>query len=343
MAPAERSTAVPAGGRIHWMDSVRGTAILLLLLWHASAVPEMYGAEMPEAIRAVNAFFLPFRMPTLMLLSGMLLAKSLSKPLPTYYAGKFAMILWPYVVWVLIAKATFLDIEGMPWWHWRAWYATSYLWFLFFIGVYYLVAPAFRRLPGWVPVATAAILGLVLPYGTTEQRMAYFAVFFFAGAWLTRHRGVLDTMTRWRVAGPLAVAAAGFGVAAALWTDPLQYAVWGAPFSLAGSLFLAALYGSLERGRRRLGALRFAGRSSLVYYVSHFPVMAVISEALLGVLPPLLIAAINLLAALAVGTLLAFAKERMPVCWLFRAPRPLTRGVERAIGWVAPHRRTATR
>lgn len=324
--------------RIHWMDSVRGTAIILLLIWHASAVPEMLGVEMPEAIRAANAFLLPFRMPTLMLLSGMLLAKSLSKPLPTYYAGKFAMILWPYVIWVLIAKATFLDVEGMPWWHWRAWYATSYLWFLFFIGVYYLVAPAFRRLPGWVPVAAAGVLGAVLPYGTTEQRLAYFAVFFFAGAWLARHRPVLDSLTRRRVALPLAVVAIAFGVAAALWTDQLQYAVWGAPFSLAGSLCLAALYSSLERAHRPLRRLRFAGRSSLVYYVSHFPVMALLSQWTLETVPPLVLAAINLVAAVVIGTLLALAKERIPVCWLFRAPRPLTRAVERVLSLVGGRR-----
>src|SRR5699024_2842661 len=91
------------------MDAVRGTAILLLLVWHASAVPTMYDVAMPEAVRSANAFFLPFRMPTLMLLSGMLLARSLRKPLPRYLAGKFSMVLWPYVAWVVIAELTFLD------------------------------------------------------------------------------------------------------------------------------------------------------------------------------------------------------------------------------------------
>lgn len=140
-------TILKPSTRLTWMDDVRGTAILLLLLWHASAVPVLFGTEMPEVVRSANAFFMPYRMPTLMLLSGMLLARSLRKPLPTYYAGKIAMVLWPYLVWVIIAKATFLDIEGMPWWHWRAWYATTYLWFLFFIGVYYAAAPLLRRLP----------------------------------------------------------------------------------------------------------------------------------------------------------------------------------------------------
>ncbi|MGV9194814.1 acyltransferase family protein [Microbacterium sp. MC2] len=322
------------------MDSVRGTAIVLLLMWHASAIPEMLGLQMPESIRAANAFFLPYRMPTLMLLSGILLAKSLRKPLPAYYAGKFAMILWPYLVWVLIAKATFLDVEGMPWWHWRAWYATSYLWFLFFIGVYYLVAPAFRRLPVWVPIAAAAVLGQLLPYGSTEQRLAYFAIFFFAGSWLGNRPAALEWLSRGRVALTLALPVVAFGVVAIIWTDAVQYAVWGAPLSIAGALSLSALYSRLEAARKPLRRLRFVGRSSLVYYVSHFPLMAMFSQWTLHALPPLLLAVINLILALVIGSALAALKERAPICWLFRAPRPVTRALERVLNLASsPTRR----
>ena len=319
--------------RIEWMDSVRGTAILLLLVWHASAIPELFGQDMPGILREINSFFLPYRMPTLMLLSGVLLAKSLRKPLPQYYAGKFAMILWPYVVWVLIARATFLDVEGLSWWHWRGWYATSYLWFLFYIGVYYLVAPLFRRLPPWVPVALAAIGAVVVPYGTIEQRMLYFAVFFFAGSWLARSRDTFARLTSRRAALIFVVPVVAFGIAASVWTDALQYAVWGAPFSIAGALLLAAVYSSIERRGVRMGALRFLGRSSIVYYVSHFPVMAMITLALPH-LSPFVIAGINLVAALAVGTALAYGKKLIPFRWLFEAPTVLTAGVRRALSLV---------
>ena len=74
--------------RIEWMDSLRGIAILLLLFWHAFAIPDLLGTPMPDWLRNINNAFLPFRMPMLMFLSGMLLEKSLRKPLPTYYEGK---------------------------------------------------------------------------------------------------------------------------------------------------------------------------------------------------------------------------------------------------------------
>lgn len=317
--------------RLGWMDAVRGTAILLLLIWHASAVPETVGVEMPPVIRAMNAFFLPYRMPVLTLLSGMLLARSMRKPLPQYYAGKFAMILWPYVIWILIAKATFLDIEGMPWWHWRAWYATSYLWFLFFIGVYYLIAPAFRRVPPWTPVVLGVVLGLVLPHGSTEQRIAYFAVFFFVGNWLVLRPRALDRLTSPPVAWALLLPVLGFGVASSIWTDALQYNVLGAPLSIAGAMTLMALAARLPSGPWPTRTLEFFGRSSLVFYVSHYPAMALLSASLATTLHPLLLAAANLALALAIGGALALGKRRIPVVWLFQAPTPLTRAIARML------------
>ncbi len=111
-------TDAPRKARLQWMDMLRGSAIVLVMLWHSSAVPVLYGARMPEAVRAVNMFFLPFRMPTLMFLSGLLLPASLRKPLPVYYAGKFAAIGWPYLVFVLLDRL--LQGNDNPWWHWFA-------------------------------------------------------------------------------------------------------------------------------------------------------------------------------------------------------------------------------
>ncbi|MDT0156343.1 acyltransferase family protein [Microbacterium sp. ARD32] len=313
------------------MDAVRGTAIVLLLIWHASAVPELYGVDMPSGIRTVNEFFMPYRMPTLMLLSGILLARSLEKPLAKYYAGKFSMILWPYLVWVIIAKMTFLDIEGMPWWHWRAWYATSYLWFLFFIGVYYLIAPAFARLPSWLPAALAVIIGVMLPAGTMEQRMAYFAVFFFGGYWLAKFPDKLAAIINSRLVFLAGIPVAALGLASCFWPEQLHFAVWTAPASVAGMLLLAALFSRLTSRGRGAPALQAFGRSSLIYYVSHFPLMALLSMSALAQLGAVPLAVLNLLAALGLGWFLAWNKQRAPIRWLFEAPRTVTRALERSL------------
>ncbi len=44
--PRDRTPA--SAGRQTWMDVLRGTAIVLLLLWHAPAIPALIGVEMPE-------------------------------------------------------------------------------------------------------------------------------------------------------------------------------------------------------------------------------------------------------------------------------------------------------
>lgn len=327
------TAAVPSrdGSRLHWMDAVRGTAILLLLSWHACAVPQLLGVPIPEPLRAFNAFFMPFRMPTLMLLSGLLLSKSLRKPLPEYYAGKFAMIAWPYVVWVLIAKVVFLDIEGLAWWHWRAWYATSYLWFLFFIGCYYLVAPLLRRLPSWAPVVIAFAAGVVLTQGTTEQRLAYFAVFFFLGNVLSTRPQFVERLIR----GPLPLVwaglGAGLGAASIAWTGELQYATWSAPLSVAGTLALIAAFSRFAGSESRLRALRSTGRASIVYYVAHMPVMMLISRPLLESVGPWTLALLNFVVAVALCAVLARWRQVPPVRWLFESPAPVTKAMTTAL------------
>ncbi|GAA4529007.1 acyltransferase [Brachybacterium paraconglomeratum] len=318
------STVLATGRRLGWMDTVRGTAILLLLLWHASAIPAFFETPMPDLIRSANAFFFPYRMPTLMLLSGMLLTRSLRKPLPAYYAGKIAMVLWPYLVWLIIAKIVFLDMPGVPWWHWHAWYAASYLWFLFFIGVYYAAAPLLKRLPSWVPIALGAVAGAFLEQGSTEQRMGYFAIFFFAGSWIANTSGLVDRLARPRAALLLAIPAIAFGAASVIWTESLQFLVWGAPLSIAGALVLIAAFarpridGPITRG------LQFLGRSSIVFYVSHFPIMALLSQSSLAEGSFLLLATLNLAASVLLGSVLAVWKSAPPAIWLFQAPRWIT-------------------
>ena len=304
--------------RLEWMDAMRGTAILLLLVWHASSIPVLFGVPMPEAIRLANSFFRPFRMPALMLLSGMLLSRSLAKPLPTYYARKLGAIWWPYLIWMLIARALFVDTDRMVWWHWRSWYATTYLWFLFFIGVYFLVAPLCRRLPKWSPVAAAFVLGVLLPQGGIEQRLAYFAFFFFAGHCFSSPLGARLLASRVK---PRACAIVGvlLGIASMVWTDSLAYNTWTAPLSLCGIWAVIHFYshGSRLGSSRPLG---FLGRSSLVYYVSHFPVMMLVSQALLPVLPVTSVIVISLVSATAVSTVLALRQNTVAVSWLFRWP-----------------------
>jgi surface polysaccharide O-acyltransferase-like enzyme len=305
--------------RMVWMDSLRGIAIVLVLFWHAPAIPARFGLDMPVWVEVVNNAFLPFRMPTLMFLSGLLLVRSLEKPLPQYYLGKIQYILWPYLLWAALHNLTFEAVA--PLWHPRAWIATGYLWFLFFILVYYLVAPLIR----WIPPYLTPLLCFVGAFFVDNylfDRMLYFGGFFFAGYLAARYRTTFDRIARNGVVA--AVSGAG-AVLLGLWSTAhdTQYRPEYALLSLGG--IIAAVYVTSKAGDAAwTRPLQFVGRSSIVYYVSHFPIMhvALIGLLAVGAAESAVVAPVLFLIALAVGTVLALGKKSPWISWMFEAPIP---------------------
>ncbi|NSX38244.1 acyltransferase family protein [Pseudarthrobacter oxydans] len=91
-------TQISAKKRMQWMDVMRGAAVLLVILFHTES---QISGNLPgyEPIFAIfNDAVAPFRMPTLMLMSGMLLPRSLRKPVGAYLRGKLFVIGWPYLL-----------------------------------------------------------------------------------------------------------------------------------------------------------------------------------------------------------------------------------------------------
>ncbi|PPG05031.1 hypothetical protein C5E06_03935 [Pseudoclavibacter sp. RFBI5] len=180
-------------GRKTWMDLLRGSAILLVILFHASALPVILIFVPPtEFVADLNTFFGPYRMSMLLVLSGMLLGRSLSKPAGVYYVSKVRTIVWPYLVWAVI----YWLVSGQEeWMDPSAWIATSWLWFLFFLAIYYAAAPLLARVRGplfaIVPVVLWS-LSVLLPDGDLTN-LAYYGGFFFAGHFVATWRA---TFTR---------------------------------------------------------------------------------------------------------------------------------------------------
>lgn len=300
-----------------WMDVLRGTAIGLVIIWHSAGILILYDIAVPQPVVAANSFFSPYRMPTLMFLSGLLLPASLRKPLPVYLIGKLRYIAYPLVIWTVVHYFLFQPdstIYNLDFW------TTSYLWFLVYILAYYLAAPLLTRVPTWILVI-APLLVTPLIQSDSRRRFFFLAAFFFLGKLIAERRVILDRI----LAGRLAWIAAPIAIVFGVWTtvfspDPYQgvLAVFSVPGIVVG-IKLAQWAATRPWSR----SIQFVGRHSLIYYVTHFPVIILTLLLTDRVLHWHVYAVIivSFVAAIGVGTLCARLSERTPVRWLFLAPR----------------------
>lgn len=312
------------------MDGFRGIAILLIIVLHGTAMLDSIGLVIPESVDLFNTVASPFRIPLLMTLSGMLLGGSLSKGVGRYVTGKLRAIAWPYVLWLGILLLVFPSlgvetaIRGL-------WAPNTYLWYLHTLLIAYLVALALRRVPTWISAVVAILLAAVaslLPLPEVLDMMSIDRTllmlgYFFAGHLLAQH---LPTALRWmRSPWGIAIGLLGTAIVVAL-SLQRSFAVPSnellAPPLMASLALGIALLSQLPWNGPLSHALRWVGRHSIVYYVTHWillywtlqlaadPVMAWGNGRLLVVM---------VAGALLAGTLLAWLVHlRTPVRWLFR-------------------------
>ncbi len=112
------------------------------------------------------------------------------------------------------------------------------------------------------------------------HRFAYFGIFFFAGYVLSPHMPRIMAFTRhpWAIA---VIGCTGAGVAAYSAAVGVQYVTAAAPFVIVGILGLAQL-ATLAAGHAWSRPLQFVGRTSIVYYVVHFPVMLLVARGMVA-------------------------------------------------------------
>ncbi|MGK9148876.1 acyltransferase [Plantibacter flavus] len=320
---ASGTPAVRPGVHLDWIDALRGFAMVLLLLLHAIGAPEFkVGVPAPEWLDPLNVFFAPFRMPTLMFVSGMVLAHSLSKPPGVYLLRKAQNLIWPYAIWTAIL----LNTAGWDYFaqhylfHPSTWVAPGYLWYLWYLICYSLIALALKRVPAWLIVLGCFVATIVFQPGDQLETYAYYATFFFAGNAFNRASGTLFPVLRKNIVFvPLAAIGIGFGLAVVTVNAGLAYETLLMPANLAGIL-AAIVFLERHASWRALAPLRWIGRNSIVYYTTHWPIMLGSSVLLfaLGLDSWLTIGA--LVAVFLIATPLAAVRHRRPWKWLFEAP-----------------------
>lgn len=297
--------------RYLWMDRLRGVAVLLIIIMHAVTIPALHGATIVPAAELVSNFLQPYRIPALLLLSGMLLPKSVAKPMGQYYWGKLANIAWPYLVWCLIYLVAAPETDGTSIWFWLG---GSYLWYLVVILACYLIGPAIKVVsPLLIALGCIVVMLIADPSTNAFIRVLVNAPYFFVGA------ALMPVMPRILRAPGWLVAVASLGAVA--WGVYSALLMGGVPrFHLAGGIMSVIGVLCLAWALNRIPSvtwLEWVGRHSLEFYVAHFPAMLAAWHLGAKLLPDLAAYAILLTAGVAVSALLARYLTRSP---LFRLP-----------------------
>lgn len=253
------------------MDLYRGFAVVLVTAHHASDE-----TTNPKILDAMHAFG-DYRIPALLLLSGILLPRSLAKPTGVFLDGKLRKIAWPFLVWSAIMLGIF-GLENALDPRWWLLGEPSHVWYLNALIMYYLLGLVTVRVPPLliavvllaisVPAAMLADPGAVP--GTVWFR-PWYGFFFFLGAALQPHLARVIALPWWIVA--IAGAASVPWVVHTIQSgDTLNEGILAALMAAVGLVVVMWVAPRVPRGV----VARFfewMGRHSIVIYLVHFPAM----------------------------------------------------------------------
>lgn len=317
------SASAPVRPRLLWMDVYRGLAVLLVVLLHAQVALVDSGLTRSELVRDVNAAVGSFRMPGLLLVSGMLLTLSLRRPPRQYLAGKLRRIGWPWLLWTAVMLTFFGWGSALePTW----WLNGAHTWFLSVVFVGYVLGLLLRKVPPFLIAAALfavairldpdAIGGGLHEWALVAERMTWFGGFFFVGAGLGRWREdlpripwpvmVLPALVTWDWARQAVVAG----------RYPSEESWTAVTMSVVGVVTVLWLLARIP-DNPVMRALAWVGRHSIVLFVVHYPVIRLLRRT---VDLPEGIAGVGLLFAAGAGVSLLLAAAYPWVKYLFEFP-----------------------
>lgn len=287
--PSPLEILLTTSERMPWVDTAKGLSIILVVMMYSAYNTGEYTGTV-GFLHYVIGFTTPFRMPEFFLISGLFLAKVISRPWLSYADRRIVHYAYFYVLWaaIMIGLKVGLyghDLSGMlrdaalaivePY---------GVLWFIYMLAIFGLVAKLIWQtgIPHLVAITFAVALQLanISTASTIANEFAAYFVFFYAGYalgplifrlvdWAQHHSGLsIAALLVWALGNGLLVFSSGFsvqptatemGLAA---VPPLRLAL-----AVMGGLAICVIAGLLVRFPL-MDWLRWLGEHSLVIYVS---------------------------------------------------------------------------
>lgn len=330
-----------AEDRVGWVDYGKGICIILVVMMHSTLnYGEMVHAE--GWMHHVVEFARPFRMPDFFLIAGLFLSRSIQGPLLDFIDRKVIHFAYFYVLWVIIQTLFFeaggllsdpVSVGGLVLWQMVV--PLSSLWFIHQLAVFYVLTRLLRNVPVAAVFAGAALLHLAHYAGAIDtgwsvtNRVANWYVFFYAGyafaPFIFRLARLVARSWQVALAGLLAWAVWNFEIVSQGWSDLPGVSLL---LGFAGAFAIVTVAALLDRFN--IGqALRYAGKHSIVIYLTFFIPMKVAQKGLAatGLIPDVGTASLVIL-CIAVVSPLIFHRviRRTPLRVLYERPAYLRLG-----------------
>jgi uncharacterized membrane protein YcfT len=284
-APAPAASAT-AAGRLAWLDVAKGACILLVVLHHV--VAKYLEHVLPPGLvwvagpwQELSTALKPLRMPVFFVISGFFAAGAIRRPW-RLVVRRVTSPYYLYVVWLLVYFVVYRletetdanrtddlhDLLGELLW------AETSMWFLYALGVYFLVAKLLAPLPAPVVLGAATALALWsgwsgIEYNNKLSVLSHFAFFVLGSSFpeAVRRCGDLSGPVLWRLGGAYVAVFTGLQLTGLPWSVTLVgAALVGIPLGLGAMAKVAA--------QPRIGpALAWIGQRTLRVYVLHFAVI----------------------------------------------------------------------
>lgn len=274
-----------ANQRIAWIDTVKGAAILLVVLMHvatAAATQDWFDYRVLDAMSPLRTV----RMPLFFAMAGYFFLRRIDRPWSWQLRNRLGPFLWLFLLWSALWA---VSAQFFPWND----YGYTFLqvlivpldpaygpWFIYALAIYYLAVKLMRPLPLWLQFTAGALVSLPVAFGwitvdnfAWERTLVHFIVFQFG---VYGHRiiaAIADRASLWSLLLVGGAWGAGFVALTAL-GGPLTSPVW-LPLTVLG-MTMGIIAATLIARHMPWLHLDWFGRNTLPIYLIHLPVIGVL-------------------------------------------------------------------